>query len=169
MIILNGAKPKILKVSAHGYNILNPIPKTKNDLDKSGVGYILPIRNQTIILFTSFNESGEDINHFEWWDSTVSNYFCLSNSLSGMECSNIKLAYTGLPRFRIEKVNDKFNIFYGKNICNKIKTQILVTVGLKPNEVKWVYDHHETIDPMDKAEMLSVISLPMGYDKNYCI
>jgi len=144
----------------------------QSELALTGIGYILPVKVagnwQTIILFKSFKDAkgNENLNHFDWWDSHVAALFAGKNRLDEEDSFEINMSYTGVPRFRVELVDDIYKIYYGKNICNKIKTRIIQTVGLRNKDYEFVYDDHETMDKEDKSVIQTVLNFT--YPKPYC-
>ena len=172
MIVLDGIRPKSIEGS-HGESILDLSKVKIGDLDKMGIGYVVPVKQgsivKTIVYFFPFSKYGEDVNHMTIWLDKLSDIVLGKNGVypDEFEKEDFQEAYTGLPRFRIEKVEDKFRIFYGENICNAVKNKILKTVGLKPNEVEWYYDSHEEMDRLDRSVVSDVIGLEIP--NKYCI
>jgi len=163
---------QLFQVGAHGQSILDLIDFSKTDLEKTGIGYILPVQQgnsiNTLIFFKSFEASGrdEDLNHFEWWSDEISNILATKNRLDEEDAEEIGLSYTGTPRFRVEKVDDKFIIYHGNNFCSKIRARIIGAVRLQKDDYEFVYDHHEEMDKNDARLVQSILGIKYG--KLYC-
>jgi len=141
--------------AGHGHNILDLTNMPKSVLGKSGIGYFVPIfkTGQWIVLFKSFEEGGENLNHLDWWDEYVLNLFVMKNHLDEDDKMDIEMSYTGIPRFRVEYVDFKFVIYWGKNVCGKLLTMAVRTIGLNKGEYVWKYDAHEVIDKRDQKQI----------------
>jgi hypothetical protein len=71
--------------------------------------------------------------------------------------ADFKLRYTGIPRFRVEKINGIYNIYQGGNLTADMKNEIVRYFDA--DQVKYVFDNHETYSHDDKDVVQFVLNL----------
>lgn len=133
--------------------------------NKSGIGYFLPleiekyhVKNWTLC-FQTYEEFGSDIQHFDWWQNQLAEFLIetLRLEIDANTLADFKLRYTGIPRFRVEKINGIYNIYQGDNLTADMKNEI--ARYFDGDKIKTVFDDHETYSNDDKDVMQFVLNL----------
>jgi hypothetical protein len=132
---------------------------------KSGIAYFLPleiekyhVKNWTLH-FQTYEEFGADIQHFDWWKNRLAEFLIetLGLEIDANTLADFKLRYTGMPRFRIEKIKGTYNIYHGGNLTENMKNEI--AHYFDADQIKYVFDDHETYSNDDKDVVQFVLNL----------
>jgi|GEM_PF-2777148 len=132
---------------------------------KSGIGYFLPleivkyhVKNWTLY-FQTYEEFGADIQHFDWWQNQLAEFLLetLRLEIDANTLADFKLRYTGIPRFRVEKIKGIYNIYHGGNLTADMKNKI--ADYFDTDKIKYVFDDHENYSHDDKDVVQFVLNL----------
>ncbi len=107
----------------------------------------------------TYEEFGADIQHFDWWQNQLAKFLIetLQLEMDANTLADFKLRYTGIPRFRVEKIKGIYNIYHGDNLTAEMKNHIANYFGDAP--IKYVFDDHETYSNDDKDVVQFVLNL----------
>ena len=134
-------------------------------MNKSGIGYFLPleiekyhVKNWTLC-FQIYEEFGADIQHFDWWQNQLAEFLIetLRLEIDTNTLADFKLRYTGIPRFRVEKIKGIYHVYQGGNLTAEMKNEIARYFA--GDKIKYVFDDHETYSNDDKDVMQFVLNL----------
>jgi hypothetical protein len=132
---------------------------------KSGIGYFLPLEIEKyqvknwILYFQTYEECGIDIQHFDWWQNQLAILLIeqFKLEIDTATQNDFKLRYTGMPRFRVEKIKGIYNIYHGENLTTEMKNQIVKYFA--PDLIKYIFDDHETYSNDDKDVVQFILNL----------
>jgi hypothetical protein len=133
--------------------------------NKSGVGYFLPFQIEKYhvknwsLHFQTYEEFGSDIQHFDWWQNQLAEFLIetLRLEIDANTLSDFKLRYTGIPRFRVEKIKSIYHVYQGGNLTTEMKNEI--ARYFDTDQIKYVFDNHETYSHDDKDVVQFVLNL----------
>lgn len=134
-------------------------------MNKSGIGYFSPLEIEKYhvknwsLYFQTYEEFGANIQHFDWWQNQLAEFLIetLRLKIDANTLSDFKLRYTGIPRFRVERINGIYNIYHSGNLTEKMKNEIVHYFDA--NKIKYVFDDHETYSHDDKEVVQFVLNL----------
>lgn len=134
-------------------------------MNKSGIGYFLPLEIEKyqvknwILYFQTYEECGIDIQHFDWWQNSLADFLvnALQIELDIDTLNDFKLRYTGIPRCRVERVKEIYNIYHGNNLTEDMRNK--VSQYFDGGKIKYVFDDHETYSNDDKEVVQFVLNL----------
>ena len=133
--------------------------------NQSGIGYFLPlevekyhVKNWTLH-FQSYEEFGADIQHFDWWQNQLAEFLIetLRLEIDVNTLADFKLRYTGIPRFRVERIKGIYHVYQGGNFTENMKNQM--AYYFENDKIKTVFDDHETYSNDDKEVVQFVLNL----------
>ena len=132
---------------------------------KSGIGYFLPLKIEKcqvknwVLYFQTYEEFGVNIQHFDWWQNSLAEFLVntLQLELDIDTFNDFKLRYTGIPRCRVERVKEIYNIYHGDNLTADMRSQI--SQYFDDEKIKYVFDDHETYSNDDKDVVQFVLNL----------
>ena len=132
---------------------------------KSGIGYFLPLEIEKYqvknwsLYFQTYEEFGADIQHFDWWQNHLAILLIeqFKLEIDTATQNDFKLCYTGMPRFRVEKIKGIYHIYHGENLTIEMKNQIVKYFS--PDLIKYIFDDHETYSNEDKDVVQFVLNL----------
>jgi hypothetical protein len=114
------------------------------------------------LYFQTYEEFGTDIQHFDWWQNSSAEFLVdtLRLELDADTLNDFKLRYTGIPRFRVELIRGIYCIYHGGNLTADMKNEI--TRYFDGDQIKYVFDDHETYSNDDEDVVQCVLNLSDG-------
>ena len=109
--------------------------------------------------FQTYEEFGADIQHFDWLQNQLAEFLIetLRLEIDANTLADFKLRYTGIPRFRVERIKGIYHFYQGGNLAADMKDQI--AHYFDADQIKYVFDDHETYSNDDKDVVQFVLNL----------
>jgi hypothetical protein len=130
----------------------------------TGGFYWFPSRNADSIVWhlLACHELGcdGDVGHVDLWPLVIDRLAIVWRRDARVLMRYLENNYTGLPRGRVTKVQDRFVIFHGKDApVDNWVPMVVKKFDLERQPVKVVFDEHERMIPEDRMKVSRVLGI----------
>jgi hypothetical protein len=124
-----------------------------------GVYYVVPLKTGIDEVWAETKREVVDPWHFDFWTREVAPALGEMYGLDADTVSKIRTAYTGLPRGRVVRKDNKWIIAHGGDTPDAVKHKVKSGFGLFGVEAEWILDEHEKMDSTDAKIVSDALKL----------